>query len=887
MSYVLPALRVHQEFEAIANATDNRLYACIIAPQYGLHRYSEEDEKASLGAYDSDAGSVFTPYPDKAAGSVIDVPSNRVYMENSALRYTTQSLAGGPTDGLLEDNSNKVRCDSLVLKTANDEARSAVFGSRDVQVGDPIRVTPAAGTPVLTSVSGLIADQDDDTVQAAPDAVNAGTTDGGSATPDYSGITDPLISVAASLGSYDGLADGVLIERYTVTVKETAGGLTNSVVDIISDSGLDDVLGYILGSGTVPLGARGASSTITLGGGSLAVGDSYFVDVVMDYTVPAPSAAGPYSGLQDTKYIVKVTQGGTIGVDDPVVQVFTDNGSDSGEATPVTALGAYTVGHFGVSITFAAGDEQLVKGAEFTIDVTAAGAGAVRTLVLADALAGVAQATALSVEFMLPADYELEPTQWTSDATSVTIAAGAVHEGNYLGVDQSFDVINGDAYIDYRELLDTYNNVVSSVQTPEEASLVCGPAVEENPLGLLVNKALTNSAGVEVYFITTAGEADSDYEDAIDALTTVPQVYSLVPYSNSLAVRDALKTHCLSMSSPEKGQWRIWWISAETDRDAAVYDNVSGATLQAAILGAGGVPGTSPGTAPFNRVVSTQPGVDFLAAGVEAGDTWRTNYQTDAYGVVTYDEYVVDQVGVAELVLLSGPATAQVTEVKGEAWHNMSLSEYADAISLIATHSNNRRGYAIWSEPVYDGNNPDGMSLSAVCAAAAGLRSGVAPHRPLTNVTLDGFTMTRTVNFRETQLNTMAGNGIWLVVQTLEGEVYNRHQVSTDNDDINMREQTITTNLDHICRDFKAAFANFYGRGNVSPEMLKLIRYTAEQQFTVIMSRPYPDTIGPQLLEAVITRLEVNPVLRDQVDLVIVPTLPYPLNNLDIYFIIS
>jgi len=884
MSYVLPALRVHQEFEAIANATDNRLYACIIAPQYGLHRYSEEDEKASLGDYDSDAGSVFTPYPDKSAGSVIDVSSNRVYMEDSALRYTTQALAGGPTDGLLEDNSNKVRCDSLVLKTANDEVRSAVFGSRDVQVGDPIRVTPAAGTPVMTSVSGIVAEQDDDTVQATPDVVNAGADGGGgSVSEDISGIVDANITVTPSLGTYDGLADGVLIEKYTVTVKETTGGLSGSVVDIISDSGLDDVLNFLMTSGTVPLGSRGASSLIQLNTGSLAVGDVYTVDVVMDYTLPAPSALGPFSGIQDAKYIVKVTSGGTIGgAVTPVIQVFTDNGSDSGPVTPVAALGAFAVGHFGVSITFAAGDEQLVKGAEFTIDVTAAGAGAFKTLILADAIAATPQATALDIEFMLLADYELEGSQWTSDETSVTIAAAAIHAANYLGVDQDFDVIDGEAFIDYRELLDTYNNVVSSVQTPEEAAEVCGPAVDANPLGLLVNKALTNSAGVEVYFITTEGEADSDYEEAIDALTTVPQVYSLVPYSNSLAVRDALKTHCLSMSSPENGQWRIWWISAETDRDAVVYDEVAGAPLKAAILGSG-----AGGTAPFNRIVSADVGVDFLAAGVDSGDTWRTNYNTDAYGVVTYDEYVIDTVGVNEMIILNGPSSAQISEIKGEAWHTMTLEEYTDAISLIATNSNNRRGYAIWSEPVYDGNNPDGMPLSAVCAAAAGLRSGVAPHRPLTNVTLDGFSMTRTVNFRASQLNTMAGNGIWLVVQTLEGEVYNRHQVSTDNDDINMREQTITTNLDHICRDFKAAFADFYGRGNVSQEMLKLIRYTAEQQFTVIMSRPYPDSIGPQLIEANITKLEVNPALRDQVDLVIVPVLPYPLNNLDIYFIIS
>jgi hypothetical protein len=133
----------------------------------------------------------------------------------------------------------------------------------------------------------------------------------------------------------------------------------------------------------------------------------------------------------------------------------------------------------------------------------------------------------------------------------------------------------------------------------------------------------------------------------------------------------------------------------------------------------------------------------------------------------------------------------------------------------------------------------------------------------------------------------MAGRGVWLVIQTLEGLVYNRHQVSTDSSDINHREQTITTNLDHISRDFKAAMTNYYGRGNVSPNMLRAIHYTAEQKITEIESRAYPDTIGPQLLGATITKLEVNPALRDHIDLVIVPELPYPLNGLDVYFIIG
>ena len=133
----------------------------------------------------------------------------------------------------------------------------------------------------------------------------------------------------------------------------------------------------------------------------------------------------------------------------------------------------------------------------------------------------------------------------------------------------------------------------------------------------------------------------------------------------------------------------------------------------------------------------------------------------------------------------------------------------------------------------------------------------------------------------------MAGSGIWIVRTNLDGEVFTRHQVTTDNDDINMREDTITTNLDHISRDFKSALSDLYGRGNVSNQMIELIRSRVNATASDISGRNYPDTIGPQLQDIEITKLERDPVLRDHVDIVIEPVLPYPLNNLNVYIRVS
>lgn len=877
MSYVLPALQVHQEFEAIAEGTTDLLYACIVAPQYGLHRYSEEDEKEELGDYDPLITNEFTSYPGKSAGSSIDVNYNKLFFEDAVLEYYSANIDGsvGADQGLLTDGGNKFRNPNLVYKTANGVARSGVFGSRDIQIGDPIKVSVGV-TEFETVVAGLIADIEAATVQGTPTLL--GAPDSQAPAPNFSWdpgtITTPGGFDIDEAGSsfYDAMGSGVINETYEVEILELSGNpVSGHRVKITSASGTDDVVEDTLALTAWQVGTRGLVVDFTAGGVVFSVGDKFTITYETTYAQPTPTALGTYTGSKDTQYIVSVVTGGTIGeVSDanPVLQIYTTNGADASNPVTVTALGDIAIGNYGVVLRLEAGDEQMIKGSAFTIDVTAEGAGAVRTIAVADRLTGLTTNDELQIDYRLKSDFELADDKWTSDASSITIYPGATHINTLLGIEDTMEIISGTMFINYRELLTTFGNVLSSVLTLDEASAVCGPAVTDNPLGLMVNKALTNSGGIEVYFISPDEDSDTGYIDAIDALTKDTEPYSIVPYSNSLAVRDAVQAHCLNMSTPAVGQWRIYWISAETPRVSAVYTELAGG---------GDIVAT------ITDDLLTADSALFVTNGVKAGDTVRINY-----GNETYDEYTVDQDPTVEdeLQLLNAPDIGPAA-IKMEVWREATKPEYADMISEIATHSNNRRGYAVWSEGLYDGLNPDGMPVSVMCAALAGLRSGVAPHQPLTNVAVTGFSMQREVNFRASELNEMAGNGVWLVVQTLAGAIYTRHQVSTDNDDINMREQTITTNLDSISKSFKSSMSSYYGRGNVSPGMLDLIEHTALQTITSIQSRPYPDTIGPQILDAVITKLEVNPVRRDAIDLVIRPVLPYPLNNLDVYFIIS
>ena len=817
-------------------------------------------------------------------------------------------------DGLLTDDGNRIRSHSLVFKTANGVDRSGVFGTRDVQLGDRVRVTYGA-TTVDTKVSGIVADED----EAVTGAV---TADGGNQAPIGSASATVTESIASShfvptadASSYDGIADGDVTEVYTVKITATDGEVADTVVSITSASGHDDVPTLLIADSGVamPLGTRGATFTLTSdpslassssssnsssssessSSGSmssssssdmsmsessssessnidrrLVVGDYWVVEVEQAYSLPSPASGGTYMGIQDTTYLLEITQGGTVGTDIIKFRPSTTDGYDGGSEVSVTAAGAYTVGNYGVTITFHSG-EQYVKGDVYLIVAEAQGKGACKTLVLADKLTGVTTTTPLAVTLGLEDTFELDDAEWTASASSITVAAGATHNASYLGVDQSFDILSGDLYMEYREALIANVNLVSSLSSTTDVEDVLGPVTPENPLAMMVTAALMGAAGTEVYYIATAGNDPEDYSAALDKLTEVGESYSLVPYNTSREVADLVEAHVEEMSSPTNSLFRILWRGLDIERLSALYDEADDGTALLATLN---------GT----QLLSSNSA--FITNGVEPGDLVRINYHQDGVGNVVYDTYTVDEVVAEdEIKLLSGPSSPLTPARKMEVWRNATLDQYADDISAEAIHHDNRRVTCVWSEPIGMLGHDD-VSLAYLAALEAGMRSAGAPHQPMSLMTVPYITMDVQTNFGSGQLNHMAGNGVWLVVQDVDGTIYNRHQVTTDPSDVFKREQSVTTNLDHIARDYKAAVSDLYGKGNVSEEMLRLIEGRVDSTTSAIMSRTYSDIIGPQMDSIEITRLEVDPVLRDQVWVEMDIVLPVPMNHLVLKF---
>jgi hypothetical protein len=183
----------------------------------------------------------------------------------------------------------------------------------------------------------------------------------------------------------------------------------------------------------------------------------------------------------------------------------------------------------------------------------------------------------------------------------------------------------------------------------------------------------------------------------------------------------------------------------------------------------------------------------------------------------------------------------------------------------------------------------DGVALTgefAACAVA-GLVSATEPQQPITNVTVRGIDDIPMVyqTYSKADLDLMASGGTFIVCQDLPGDiVYVRHQITTAYPDgnLNTAELSITKNVDNISYAFAEAFRPYYGKYNITPDLLAILRNVAStliDQFAGSTS-----TYGPQLIaeETEILFIRQNELMKDHVDIGIRLGVPYPCNNIDI-----
>ena len=937
-TYVVPQVLVFQDAGLAVSAAVPPLNAHISGGHAYLVRYSEADERVNglLGYYDAGADHGYA-YPTKPAGSVIDQDYVKVFIKDALLKYHEDAASGGyGTVSTVAGYRNRIRSSAVNYKTTElngTEYERHASLLRDVKAGDTVRVRAVVSATEYIKWT-YVKDFVQDTVAATKTSVTADDDNQGdeSAATSYEQTGGPVNCIdidSVDGSSYDGVAQGNVTETYTIIVTEgsTGGDATTARLRVISASGNDDVdevTPAAFGSPTA-IGDNGLTVTWDEGSGAcedsadnegveageFIVGQKWEVEVTQDFTGAAPTASGTYTGTKNTTYVVEVTRGGVVGGATPAqITVTTTNGVDISGPSDVASDGTADVGTKGISFDFGATNQQLVKGDKFYISTTAAGKGAAKTLVLGHNLhEDIPSATDVTLELYIRKDIEVNENRleappevnYEVSATAITLKSGiTAYDDSWVdeaGEAQPLEVFSaeskeyGKAYVQYRAWLPTKADAIYSVSDVGDLDdALSGPLHPDNELKWGVFKALSNLNGLtaaEVTFTAVADPSDVDsWLEVLELLVGSRQAYGLVPLTRNQTVLDAYVAHVNDQSTAENGRWKVVWVNLESPSSEAVLDATLSTDEEAVLATITEDTENDEDGAQYTLLTITSENADLDDLEVRAGDIVRAQYTTDGFDNYTYTEYVIDSIVNAETLLLaSGPDSAINVAAKIEIHRNLSATVRAQKLGAKAGAYGSKRVRAVWPDEVSSG----GVTMKGyhLCAALAGLVSGVQPHQGLTNLEIVGFDdVSRTTGlFNSANLNTMAGNGVWIVTQDPQaGDVYTRHAVTTaDYDDVNAREEMVVRNLDSISYVFMDKFAPYIGISNVTPSMLDIIEAETLATIQYLRNANFTQKLGGQLIDATIVELRRSAAFKDRIILRLSLEIPYALNNLEVY----
>lgn len=989
MAYVKPQVLVFQEFTIVPTEITEPLRVHISGPHAVLHRYNNASEKAlsRLGEYNYLADTCY-PWPQRLAGSKVDMDYVKLYADNALLLYYEDTIDNVATvTRPVKKKTNWVEsvagtgagATAIYYRANGGYSRSGVFKDRDVKLGDVVYLRSVADdeacteTTLWTTVAGFasttIASEIED---ATADDNNSGSVVADDNVTKIAGAINRVRVASVNSADYSGVEDGAVTETYVAeVVASSTSGCNKARLRVRSASKLDDVAEVELPafnsethlSDEVEIGTRGlkvtfsnaeegapASNTFTAGVAvdAFVVGQKWQIEVAQEFTeVVAISnnensdAPGSYTGDKNDTYIIECVKGGYIeegGTNFPQIVVRTAKGLDFSGPIEVVNSGAdagdfFPVGSHGVAVAFVAAGSapmglmastvptavtKMRKGDKWYIKVVASKAGPVNQLILRDDLPAAMRATvtvdesgdetvtypAMDIRLFIKSNIEVSKNRvgyaplvnYTTEDTQICVNAGAVAyhpEWTLAGVEQPLPVRGGTLYAHYREWVSELCDEVNAINSVANIDVIRGPLDPDNPLKWGVYKALSNSNGTMVKY-TAVCEPDNldSWVEVLERIKGRDDLYNLVPLTFNTAVHNLFAAHIVSESNEIENNWKagFFGINSRTSKmlvgEGAPIAGVSGDVITSPVLATLSDDPSATGSQYTLLQVPTGLGY-FITNGVQAGDIVRYSYTVNGFGESQYDEYVVDAVlSENSLRLYSGADAAVSQPQRVEIWHNMNRNEMADDIATRAGALSSRRVCAVWPDQV--GSNGTLQPGYYLAAALGGLASGVVPHQGLTNVEVAGFDdYSRSYKmFNETQLNRMASAGVWIVTEDRDGTPYTRHAVTTDNLDLNRREEMIRRNVDSISYLFLRRLRPYIGRTNATPVMVDFLRDRVHDTIDFLKNSGYTPELGSQLIDGTIRVLQLHPLLKDRIEIVLDLVVPAPLNNIELHLVV-
>jgi len=222
----------------------------------------------------------------------------------------------------------------------------------------------------------------------------------------------------------------------------------------------------------------------------------------------------------------------------------------------------------------------------------------------------------------------------------------------------------------------------------------------------------------------------------------------------------------------------------------------------------------------------------------------------------------------------------------------LSKSQQVDAVAAIPVDFSSHRAVLIWPplvdlDGVTNARTAEATPQPAfyLAAAVGGLVQGLPSQKPLTSLGVSGISKLYYSNFyfSRTQIDTILAAG-WMVFQqrTAAGQPYILRQVTTDVSTLEAAELSVVKNYDFVALAYKEGLDKFKGGHNIVPDTLSQIR-TELIAISRALTRARLPKIGAPLLDASDPEVSRTEGVGDRVDVRIPVTLPYPLNQIDLY----
>jgi hypothetical protein len=916
-TYLLPQVIVQQDFVALPASATQDLIAVIVGPLKTIVDTKDinDDHLTNYGSFNSVSDVTYSLKGIKDTDKLIE---DSVYVELNDLlaSYASMSSTDGVSDISIGSSQNLIQIsssrDGFVAHSEISASRNALLKNRDAKVGDGV-IVYKNGVEVLTTrifdfirdrvpaTLGTISSDISNLDGAASFAFNAGL----SSTNSLDRETGPIAG-----DEYVGdLENGIGSDTYTISCV-TGGNASAARFNITSVNG-DNKSNVSIVSGELSVGSRGLKVEF-IGSDAAAAfttAEKYVVDVSIAHSraqVPEISSTTPvgasYSGAFNTVYEVKVISGGLFSNGVQVV-VTTNNNVDSfGPQTITSSSKNFYLGSLGLTASFGSSytNSGLAKGDTFYIPVNAATLGESRQIKLLDSIpASVTGPISIDLcyrteSLVVPRSGYPRPgdTAWelSSDLTELTIQSNIlVSNSEFTELSNALSMLpvkKAKIKIGFEAIQVEKSNRIITISEASLLPVQLGKLDPRNQLCYGVWKALQNSGGTRIYAVGVDEDSVDGYNRAFDSTLSEVTAYYICPMTNDEQVIQAAKSHVLSASDELIARERIAIVNQAFSTISSLYDKTATGESWTGFVSI--LPGSSP--AVYNQV--TIPGATLLTSKVRAGDFFRSNFSIDSLGNETFQTFKIVDVRDEENLVLSSPAfSSSIGDINSlrrvQIVRNLTRREQAQAIAASSSRLGNRRVVNTWPDVLRDG--ADTVAGYYGSAAIAGLKSGVAPHQPVTNVILNGFTKAdrSTPYFTLADLNIAAQGGTWIIDQEgdqngVSGAIYNRHQLTTDYTDDNMAEVSITTNLDSISKIIREDLKQFIGQWNNHPFFQQLLKTRLVDRLTYLQGYAVTVKAGPQLLDFKITKLATDPLIRTRVNVEIDLTLPYPVNVIQV-----